>query len=86
LAATIYSGVMSYRADDGQSAADSLAAGLQATGWVMAVISVLGVAMAVVMGRHRQASGTVGDAAAAAAAHTHTLPTTATPVAAAEDR
>jgi Na+/melibiose symporter-like transporter len=82
LAATIYSGVTSDRADDGQSAADSLAAGLQATGWVMAVISVLGVAMAVVMGRHRQASGTVGDAAAAAAAHTHTLPTTATPVAA----
>jgi EmrB/QacA subfamily drug resistance transporter len=85
LAATIYSDVTSDRADDGQSAADSLAAGLQATGWVMAVISVLGVAMAVVMGRHRQATGTVGDAAAAAAAHTHTLPTTATPVAAAAD-
>ena len=62
-----------------------LAAGLQATGWVMCVISVLGVAMAVVMGRHRQATGTIGDAAAAAAAHTHTLPTTATPVAAGDE-
>jgi EmrB/QacA subfamily drug resistance transporter len=81
LAATIYSSVTSDRADDGQSPADALAAGLQATGWVMAAISVLGVAMAVVMGRHRQASGTIADSAAAAAAHTHTLPTTATPVA-----
>jgi hypothetical protein len=75
------------RTDDGRSAAEALTAGLQATGWVMAVISVLGVAMAVVMGRHRPASGTLGDSAAAAAAHTHTLPTTATPVAtAAEDQ
>ncbi|HET9420067.1 MAG TPA: MFS transporter [Nocardioides sp.] len=81
LAATIYSTVTSNRADDGQAAADALAAGLQATAWVMAAISVLGVAMAVVMGRHRQASGTLADSAAAAAAHTHTLPTTATPVA-----
>jgi hypothetical protein len=30
------------------------------------------------MGRHRAARGTLSDAAAAAAAHTHTLPTSAT--------
>jgi hypothetical protein len=32
------------------------------------------------MARHRAAKGTVHDSAAAAAAHTHTLPTSATPV------
>jgi hypothetical protein len=48
----------------------------------MAAISLAGVAMAVLMGRHRQPSGTFADAAAAAAAHTHTLPTSATLVAA----
>lgn len=37
--------------------------------------------MAIVMGRHSTARGTLQDAAAAAAAHTHTLPTSATPVA-----
>jgi hypothetical protein len=83
LAATIYSNVSADRAEDGKAAADALTAGLQATGWMMAVISVIGVAMAVVMGRHRQASGTIQDAAASAAAHTHTLPTSATLVAAA---
>ena len=34
--------------------------------------------MALVMARHRAAKGTVHDSAAAAAAHTHTLPTSAT--------
>ena len=48
----------------------------------MAAFSLAGVAMAVVMGRHRQPSGTLQDAAASAAAHTHTLPTSATLVAA----
>jgi hypothetical protein len=44
----------------------------------MATFSLAGVAMVVVMGRrYREARGTLGDAAAAASAHTHTLPTTA---------
>ena len=79
LAATIYSTVTANRLADGRSAADALNAGLQATSWAMTVISLAGVAMAVLMGRHNQPSGTVNDAAAAAAAHTHTLPTSATP-------
>ena len=37
-------------------------------------------ALAVVMRKHVQPSGTVQDAAAAASAHVHTLPTSATPV------
>lgn len=81
LAATVYSSVATSRVDDGHSAADALTSGLQATGWVMAAISLAGVVMAVLMGRHPGPTGTLEDAAAAAAAHTHTLPTSATPVA-----
>jgi hypothetical protein len=44
------------------------------------VFSVAGAIMAVVMGRHRSAQGTLHDAAASAAAISHTLPTSATPV------
>jgi hypothetical protein len=43
----------------------------------MAVLSFAGVVMAVVMGRHQAARGTVHDSAAAAAATSFTLPTTA---------
>jgi hypothetical protein len=45
---------------------------------VMAVVSIAGVVMAVVMGRHRAVLGTLADAAASAAAVSHTLPTSAT--------
>jgi hypothetical protein len=44
----------------------------------MAAFSFAGVLMAFVMARHRAAKGTVHDSAAAAAAHTHTIPTSAT--------
>jgi MFS family permease len=81
LAATIYGGVIEDETAGGASAADALAAGLAAASWVMAVFSIAGVAMAVLMGRHRAARGTLADSAAAAAAHTHTLPTSATPAA-----
>ena len=79
LAATIYSSVTQDRADSGHSQADALTSGLAATSWVMAAISLLGVLMAVVMGRHQASRGTAHDAASAAAAHLHTLPTSATP-------
>ncbi|MGY4772209.1 MFS transporter [Kribbella sp. CWNU-51] len=81
LAASIYGNVIADKTAAGQSGADALAAGLGAASWAMAAISAAGVVMAVVMGRHRAAQGTLADAAAAAAAHTHTLPTSATPVA-----
>ena len=79
LAASIFSSVTTSRTDEGASASDALATGLSATSWVMAVFSVVGILMAVLMGRHREAVGTLEDSAAAAAAHTHTLPTSATP-------
>jgi Na+/melibiose symporter-like transporter len=79
LAATIYGTVIANRTAEGHPASEALASGLAAAAWVMAVISFAGVLMAVLMGRHREARGTLNDSAAAAAAHTHTLPTTATP-------
>ena len=78
LAATIYGSVIGNQTADGASQADALASGLAAASWMMAVFSFLGVLMAFVIGRHRTATGTVNDAAAAAAAHIHTLPTSAT--------
>jgi EmrB/QacA subfamily drug resistance transporter len=79
LAATVYGTVTSNRLADGDARADALAAGLSSTSWLMAVLSLAGVAMVVVMGRRaRAARGTLADAAAAASAHTHTLPTSAT--------
>jgi hypothetical protein len=79
LAATIYGGVIADQTASGQTPADALASGLSAASWVMAVLSFAGVVMAVVMGRHQAARGTIHDSAAAAAAATSlTLPTTAT--------
>lgn len=80
MAASIYANVIAAQTADGQSASDALASGLGATSWVMAVFSFAGVVMAVVMRRYQPARGTLADSAAAAAAHTHTLPTSATPV------
>ncbi len=79
LAASIYSSVVTDRTAAGEPTADALSAGLAAASWTMAAFSLIGVVMAVVMGRHRVAQGTMADAGAAAAAHTHTLPTSATP-------
>src|SRR4051794_13265576 len=79
LAATVYGTVIANQEQDGKSASDALSAGLAAASWVMTVISALGIVLAVVaIRRHRAAEGTLQDAAASAAAHLHTLPTTAT--------
>ena len=78
LAATIYATVTANRTAAGEPASDALSAGLALASWVMAAFSFAGVFMALIMKRHRAAKGTVYDSAAAAAAHTHTLPTSAT--------
>ncbi|MBO0845272.1 MAG: MFS transporter [Nocardioides sp.] len=78
LAATIYATVTTNQADKGKSLADALASGLGAASWVMAVFSAIGLLLAiVVIVRHRTGRATVSDSAASAAAHLHTLPTTA---------
>ena len=79
LAATIYGAVIAGRTAKGVSASDALATGLATASWVMAAFSLVGVVMAVVMGRHAAARGTLEDAAASASATTSvTLPTSAT--------
>ena len=62
LAATIYGNVIADQTAAGQSQADALSSGLSAASWTMAVFSLVGVAMAVVMGRRsRVARGTLAD-------------------------
>ncbi|GAA2165686.1 MFS transporter [Humibacillus xanthopallidus] len=78
LAATIYGTVIASRTTQGAPASEALASGLATASWVMAGFSFLGVVMAVVMGRHQAARGTLEDSAAAAASTSMTLPTTAT--------
>ena len=78
LCATIYASVQSNQLDDGASAGDALASGLAAASWLLAAISALGILLALVaIRRHRAAEGTAQDAAASAAAHLYTIPTTA---------
>ena len=79
LAATIYATVTANRIAAGETTSEGLSAGLALASWVMAAFSFAGVLMAFVMARHRAAKGTLEDSAAAAAAITHTLPTSATP-------
>ena len=87
LAATIYGNVIASKTAEGQASVDALSSGLASASWVMAVFSLAGVAMAVAMGRRtRVARGTLADSGAAVAAHTHTLPTSATPTSAARTR
>src|SRR6478672_3836476 len=78
LAATIYGAVIADRTAEGQPPGDALASGLATASWVMAGFSLLGVLMAVLMGRHQAAKGTIHDSAAAAASTAMTLRTTAT--------
>jgi len=78
LAATIYASVTANQRADGASASEALASGLAAASWVMVVFSALGILLALVaIRRFRAEQGTMQDAAASAAAHLHTLPTTA---------
>src|SRR5206468_1330766 len=64
LAATIYGAVSADRTAQGKSTAEALSSGLGAASWVMAVISLAGVFMALVMARHPSPRGTLNDAAA----------------------
>ncbi|MDM7856442.1 MFS transporter [Cellulomonas alba] len=82
LAASIYGSVIANRTAKGATTADALASGLGAASWVMAAFSVVGLAMAVLMGRFRsKREGTAYEAAAAAASSTHTIPPAPAPAA-----
>ena len=59
----------------GQTPADALAAGLSRSAILMAIMSAAGVALALLLRRHRTRPSTAVDRAAAAAVTTHTIPT-----------
>ncbi|GAA1850660.1 MFS transporter [Microbacterium koreense] len=80
IAAGLYSSVTASKVEEGLARADALVSGIGTVSWVMAIFSLCGVAMAVVMGRRARAGiGGGEDVVAAVSAHSLTLPTSATP-------
>lgn len=77
LVATINNSFVESGVAAGKAMSDALASGLAAASWVMGLLSLVGVVMAVLLRKHKLAVGTMQDAAASAAAHMHTMPTSA---------
>jgi hypothetical protein len=74
--AMIDNAVANNRREAGESAADALAAGLAAASLTMAIWSACGIALIVLMARHRRREKVRAiDRAAAAASPLHTIPT-----------
>jgi MFS family permease len=78
-AATVSTTVTGNRTAAGAPAADALAAGLAGAAVLLAIMSAGGVALIVLMGRHRAERPRAVHLAAAAAATSHTIPTQPTP-------
>jgi MFS family permease len=75
VAAAVYGSVTANRLDDGKAPGDALAAGFSRVALVMAIISALGVPLALMMGRHRATTpDSTVDYAVAAASNSHTMP------------
>ena len=72
--ATVNNAVINDHRDAGESAPDALAAGLSGASLVMAVSAALGVALVVLLARHRTPQIRPVDRAASAAASLHTIP------------
>jgi hypothetical protein len=73
--AAVFSAVITAHQASGESPADALAAGLSRSAILMAIMSAAGVALALLLRRHRPRPPTAVDRAAAAAVTTHTVPT-----------
>ena len=73
--ATIYNAVINDHLDKGSSKADALAAGFGASSLMLAITCAAGVALGVLMVRHRPPNTDAVHRAAAAAAPLHTIPT-----------
>jgi hypothetical protein len=73
--AMIYNAVINSHQDAGESAGESLAAGLSSASLTMAIWCACGVALIAFMRRHRARKPQAVDLAAAAAASVHTIPT-----------
>ncbi|GID30889.1 MFS transporter [Paractinoplanes brasiliensis] len=74
-AATVSNAVTDARREAGESAADALAAGFSRASLLLAAASALGVALLVLMGRHRGERPGAVHRSAAAASTSHTIPT-----------
>src|SRR6478735_3077265 len=75
IASTVFTSVADNHVADGASKADALASGLAASNVLLALCSVAGVALALLVARHRARPPQAVDYAAAAASGAHTLPT-----------
>jgi EmrB/QacA subfamily drug resistance transporter len=73
--ATVSTTVTDSHLNAGDSAADALAAGLSRSALLLAIMSAAGVALALLVARHRPARPRAVDRAAAAAVTVHTIPT-----------
>jgi MFS family permease len=83
--ATVSTAVTNNRLEAGASAADALAAGLSRSALLLAIVSAAGVALALLVARHRPARPQAVHRAAAAAVITHTIPTEPVPGSGAAD-
>jgi EmrB/QacA subfamily drug resistance transporter len=79
IAATISDAVTNRQLSDGADRADALAAGLSRASLAMAIASAAGVALALLVARHKGEKPDAVHRAAAAAASSHTIPTRPSP-------
>jgi EmrB/QacA subfamily drug resistance transporter len=84
--ASIYNATINSHADAGATPADALAAGLSSAALTMAIMSAVGIALALLVARGRSPRPRAVDRAAAAAASTHTIPTRPVPAPAPQPR
>jgi MFS family permease len=75
--ATIFSAVDERQRAAGLAAADALATGLARAALALTIMSAAGVALALLVGRHRPAKPKAVDLSTAAASHVHTIPSSA---------
>jgi hypothetical protein len=75
IVATVYATTTTDRAEAGDTAGEALAAAFARSSLVLAIISALGIGLALLAGRHRPPAPLTVDQAAAAASTSHTLPT-----------
>jgi MFS family permease len=74
VAAAVYSGTTTSKLDAGKEVDDALASGFARVALVMAILSALGIPLAIAAKRMRTPRPETIDYAAAAASHSHTLP------------
>jgi MFS family permease len=72
--AAVYGSVTADRLAAGEVPGDALATGVSRAALTMAIVSALGIPLALLAGRHRPARPDMADYAVATAAHTHTVP------------